>query len=74
MRFENKVVLVLGGNSGIGLAAAQAFAREGARVHFTGRDPATIAEAEASIPGSKGYRSDISDIVIERFSGRKMGS
>jgi NAD(P)-dependent dehydrogenase (short-subunit alcohol dehydrogenase family) len=63
MRFENKVVLVLGGNSGIGLAAAQAFAREGARVHFTGRDPATIAEAEASIPGSKGYRSDISDIA-----------
>ncbi|WP_305096871.1 SDR family oxidoreductase [Croceibacterium aestuarii] len=62
-RFTDKVVLVLGGNSGMGLAAAQAFAAEGATVHFTGRDPKTIADAEASIPGGKGYRSDIADIA-----------
>ena len=60
-RFENKVVLVLGGNSGIGLAAAQAFAAEGGKVHLTGRDQATIDQAAASIPGSTGYRSDIAD-------------
>ena len=30
MRFTDKVVLVLGGNSGIGLAAAKRFAAEGA--------------------------------------------
>ena len=63
MRFQNKIVLVLGGNSGIGLAAAKAFAAEGARVHLTGRDQATIDAAVAEIPGSTGYRADIADIA-----------
>ena len=78
MRFKDKVVLVLGGNSGMGLAAAQAFAAEGAKVHFTGRNPETIAEAEASIPGGTGYQSDIADIAaneavvaeVEQADGR----
>lgn len=63
MRFADKIVLVLGGNSGMGLAAAKAFAAEGGKVHLTGRDRATIDAAVASIPGSMGYVSDISDIV-----------
>lgn len=63
MRFENRIVLVLGGNSGMGLAAAKAFAAEGATVHLTGRDRATIDAAVASIPGSTGHASDISDIA-----------
>ncbi len=63
MRFENKVVLVLGGNSGMGLATAQAFAAEGGKVHLTGRDQATIDAAVAGIPGSTGYRSDIADVA-----------
>ncbi|WP_120077572.1 SDR family NAD(P)-dependent oxidoreductase [Aurantiacibacter odishensis] len=61
MRFKNKIVLVLGGNSGMGLAAAQAFAAEGGKVHLTGRDQSTIDSAVASIAGAIGYRSDISD-------------
>ena len=61
MRFKGNVVLVLGGNSGMGLAAAKAFAAEGGKVHFTGRDQATIDAAQASIPGSSGYQSDIAD-------------
>ena len=63
MRFTDKIVLVLGGNSGIGLAAAQAFAAEGAKVHLTGRNRATLDEAVAAIPGATGYQSDISDIA-----------
>lgn len=72
MRFQNKIALVFGGNSGIGLATARMLAAEGAKVHFTGRNAATIAEAEASIPGSTGYQADISDIVASEEVVRKV--
>lgn len=45
MRLKDKVVVVTGGNSGIGLAAAKLFAAEGARVAITGRNEATLREA-----------------------------
>jgi NAD(P)-dependent dehydrogenase (short-subunit alcohol dehydrogenase family) len=61
MRFKDKVVLVLGGNSGIGLAAARAFAAEGAKVRITGRHRPTLDAAQAELPGSKSYRADIAD-------------
>ncbi len=48
-RFAGKIVLVVGGNSGIGLAAAKAFAREGARVVISGRDATTLATAVHAI-------------------------
>jgi len=62
-RFQDKVVLVFGGNSGMGLAAAKAFAAEGARVHITGRNAQTLDEAVADIPGATGHRADIADIA-----------
>jgi len=49
-RFQDKNVLVTGGNSGIGLATAQAFAGEGARVVITGRDRASL-DAAATLIG-----------------------
>ena len=36
-RFEWKVAVIIGGNSGIGLASAKAFAREEARMLIGGR-------------------------------------
>jgi NAD(P)-dependent dehydrogenase (short-subunit alcohol dehydrogenase family) len=44
-RFEGRRVLVTGGNSGIGLAAAQAFLAEGAEVVITGRNEASLRTA-----------------------------
>lgn len=45
MRFDGKCVVILGGNAGIGLAAARMFHAEGAKLALTGRNPETLAAA-----------------------------
>lgn len=50
-RYSDKIVLITGGTSGIGLAAAQQFIAEGAKVIVTGRDAATLQNA-ANVLGS----------------------
>ena len=48
-RFEGKMALVTGGNSGIGFAVAKALVEEGARVVLVGRNAATVAQSAASL-------------------------
>ncbi|MCV7420588.1 glucose 1-dehydrogenase [Mycobacterium yunnanensis] len=51
MRLANKVALVTGGSTGLGLAIAQRFAEEGAHVFITGRRKEALEAAKASIEG-----------------------
>lgn len=65
-KFSNKVVLVTGGSSGIGLAAAKAFSAEGASVFITGRRQETLDAAIKQIGGRvtavQGDMSKLADI------------
>jgi NAD(P)-dependent dehydrogenase (short-subunit alcohol dehydrogenase family) len=78
-QLTGKTALVTGGTSGIGLAAAQRFAAEGAHVFITGRRQAQLDEAVASIgSGVTGIRSDITvpadlDRVYDAITARGKG-
>src|SRR4051794_25188700 len=63
LRFHKKVVVVIGGNSGIGLASAKAFAMEGAQLIITGRDPGRLRESVSDIGHDAiAYCTDITDL------------
>lgn len=65
-RLENMVIVITGGSSGIGLAAAKLFVANGAYVYITGRNQDTLDEAVAQIGSNvtvvKGDISNLTDI------------
>ena len=66
-RLEGKIVFMTAAGAGIGGAAALAFAREGARVIATDRDPATIGVLSGVLDGAypdaghEAYTLDVTD-------------
>lgn len=78
-RLDNKSIVIVGGTTGLGLSAAKAFIREGARVVVVGRNPESAETAEAML-GENGvaFVGDASDpatavaaieLSAERFGG-----
>src|SRR5215813_1978439 len=63
-RLANKNILITGGNSGIGLAAAQEFYREGARVAICGLNERSLQAAKETLGiGSLAVRADVSNLA-----------
>jgi NADP-dependent 3-hydroxy acid dehydrogenase YdfG len=63
-RLAGKAVLITGGGSGIGLAAARLMLNEGAKVAITGRDKVKLEAAAAELHAPEDlflYRADLSD-------------
>ena len=62
-KLDGKVAVITGGTSGIGLATAQRFAAEGAKVVVTGRRQAELGAAVKDIGGSAvGVRGDVANL------------
>lgn len=59
--FNEKVVVITGGNSGIGFATAQKFKELGAKVLITGRSQERVATAAETL-GVSGFVADVSDL------------
>jgi NAD(P)-dependent dehydrogenase (short-subunit alcohol dehydrogenase family) len=61
-KFENKVVVVTGGNSGIGLATVQEFLSHGAKVVLSGRRKEALAQAADQLQGD--FKTVVADQAI----------
>jgi len=55
----NKVIVVIGGTTGLGLSAAKAFIQAGAKVVVVGRNPESLAQAHSTLGGgARGLAGD----------------
>ncbi|XP_049311398.1 uncharacterized oxidoreductase TM_0325-like [Bactrocera dorsalis] len=68
MSLANKVVIVTGASSGIGAAAALAFAQQGSKVVLTGRNEANLKATEASCKAANSKAellSIVADVTVD---------
>ncbi len=73
-KLNNKVAVITGGNSGIGLAIAILFAKEGAKVAITGRDEKTLQEAAHEIgDDAVAILADIRDLASLETAYQQVG-
>ncbi len=64
MKLKDKVAVITGGNSGIGLATAKQFVAEGAQVFITGRRQSELDAAVKQIGGNViGVQGDVSNLA-----------
>ncbi|GHE56729.1 SDR family oxidoreductase [Roseivirga thermotolerans] len=76
-KLKNKVAVITGGSTGIGLATAKLFLREGARVVITGRTLETLEKAQREIDDDnlQIVQSDTSDLTaIDTLAGKLKAS
>jgi NAD(P)-dependent dehydrogenase (short-subunit alcohol dehydrogenase family) len=69
LRLTDKVVLITGGESGIGLATARLFAAEGARLHLVGIDDDRLADAARELDSL----TSVADVADEEAVRRAVG-
>jgi NAD(P)-dependent dehydrogenase (short-subunit alcohol dehydrogenase family) len=79
VKLQGKVAVITGGSTGIGLASAKLFVKEGAYVFITGRRQKELDEAEKAIGKNvTGVRGDVAKLadldrlydVVGRVKGR----
>ena len=75
MQLQDKVAVITGGNSGIGLATAKEFGGRGAKVVIFGRDEARLGQAKQELGGDvMAVQGDVTRLAdLERLFGEVKG-